>query len=74
MIAVGGWTAGTEEMGMMLASTANRTKFITQAISFLRTRQFDGLDLDFEFPGSRGSEDIDKYRFTLLCKVSVWGR
>ncbi|KAK2186799.1 hypothetical protein NP493_188g01013 [Ridgeia piscesae] len=68
LLAVGGWTAGTKEMGKMLASAANRTAFTKQAISFLRTRKFDGLDLDFEFPGSRGSRRNDKFRFTLLCK------
>ena len=72
LIAVGGWTAGTKEMGNMLGSAANRTKFTKQAISFLRTRKFDGIDLDFEFPGSRGSDRHDKYRFTLLCRVRVW--
>ena len=74
LLAVGGWTAGTKEMGKMLASAANRTAFTKQAISFLRTRKFDGLDLDFEFPGSRGSRRNDKFRFTLLIKVSVWTR
>lgn len=64
LLAVGGWSFGTEKFKSMASNIYNRRVFIFSALEFLRQREFDGLDIDWEFP--RGPED--KKNFVDLLK------
>lgn len=68
LLAMGGWTAGSLIYSNMASTAANRKEFIDSAIDWLREYNFDGLDMDWEYPANRDGKPYDKENFAHLCK------
>lgn len=52
LVSVTGGPVEDSVFSKMVASAARRQKFIRSAVKFLDAYHFDGIDLDWEFPGS----------------------
>ncbi|XP_075218345.1 putative chitinase 2 [Lycorma delicatula] len=67
-LAIGGWNEGSEKYSALAQSATKRKTFIESVVKFLKKSGFDGLDLDWEYPGSRGGKPEDKMNFVSLVK------
>ncbi|XP_050394217.1 acidic mammalian chitinase [Patella vulgata] len=64
MLSVGGWSMNSTLFHNAVAIEATRTTAANNIVTFLRSHNFDGIDIDWEFPGSRGSPPEDVHKFT----------
>ncbi|GJP74248.1 hypothetical protein CLOP_g4863 [Closterium sp. NIES-67] len=55
LLSIGGYSAGTNVFVNAASSESSRSAFIQSAISLARTYNFDGLDLDWEYPTGQAS-------------------
>ena len=51
MIAIGGWNdSADKKYSRLVNDAAARQRFINGALAFIEEHNFDGLDLDWEYP------------------------
>ncbi|XP_076166262.1 chitotriosidase-1-like [Ptiloglossa arizonensis] len=63
MIAIGGWNEGSTKYSQVAANVALRAQFVQNVVQFLQKYNFDGFDVDWEYPNQRGGQlyDLDNY-------------
>ena len=62
------WTFPPGLYSTLLASPTKRSAFVAHAVTFLRTWDFAGLDLDYEYPVDVGGVQTDRAGFTALVR------
>ncbi|QUI23555.1 glycoside hydrolase family 18 protein [Vallitalea pronyensis] len=71
LISIGG--LGAEGFSDAALTEASRKCFVDSAVTFMRTHNFDGIDIDWEYPGSSYagivSRPEDRENFTLMLKL-----
>ncbi|KAG5951737.1 hypothetical protein E4U53_002386 [Claviceps sorghi] len=76
-VSIGGWTFSDNDtytqpiFGNIARSSANRQLFADQTVAFLTYYGFDGVDLDWEYPGApdRGGKKDDTKNYVELVKT-----
>ncbi|XP_060586211.1 acidic mammalian chitinase-like [Ruditapes philippinarum] len=66
MLSNGG--GGPEGMTEILGSEANTTKYINSILPFMKKYDFDGIDMDWEFPGWNGLPKGQRGNFTKMLQ------
>ncbi len=59
LVSVGGWTWSGQFSDVALTKESRR-KFVESAIAFVERYKLDGLDVDWEFPGQKGLNNINR--------------
>ncbi|GLV40356.1 Chitinase 8 [Carabus blaptoides fortunei] len=68
MIAIGGFNEGSVTYSNVMASDTLREKFVQNVVAFVTKYNFDGFDLDWEYPAQRGGASYDVSNFSKLIQ------
>ncbi|CAL1299588.1 unnamed protein product [Larinioides sclopetarius] len=68
IVAIGGWNEGSTRYSNMASSPATRKIFVDSAVEFVKKYGFNGLDMDWEYPATRGGKPEDKQNFVALLR------
>lgn len=56
LLGLGGWTdSRSDKYSRLVSEPQRRAAFVSHVVSFLQEYGFDGLDLDWEYPGYQSS-------------------
>lgn len=63
LIAIGGWNEGSAKYSAVVSNPTIRARFVKNVVEFVRKHNFDGFDVDWEYPNQREgkSEDVQNY-------------
>ncbi|SHM12628.1 chitinase [Flavobacterium flevense] len=69
LYSIGGWV-WSDQFSNIAAYQNSRIQFAKSAVKLMKSYGFDGIDIDWEFPGQRAEDNVfrpsDKENFTLL--------
>ncbi|XP_076226130.1 chitinase-3-like protein 1 [Nomia melanderi] len=68
MVAIGGWNEGSSKFSQVVGNPGTRFRFVQNAVNFLRQYNFNGLDIDWEYPNQRGGQPADRQNFVALLR------
>ncbi len=72
LLSVGGWT-WSDHFSDAALTDSSRHRFARSAAAIVEQHQLDGLDIDWEYPGQRGEDNVyrpeDKQNFTRLLRA-----
>ncbi len=70
VLSIGGW--GVDGFSDAVLTADSRKVFIDSIMDAIKDYEFDGIDLDWEYPGSGAAgikyRSVDKVNFTMFCK------
>lgn len=69
LLAIGGWNEGSIKYSDMSSDLESRKRFVDSAVEFVKKYNFDGFDVDWEYPAQRGGEEEDVENFSALIKA-----
>jgi chitinase len=62
ILSVGGWNEGSTPFSNVAADADKKANMADSTLWYLQTYNFDGLDIDWEYPGQRGGTPADQVK------------